>query len=239
MNYSIKDKYAKNKLYQRNIQDEKILSHRNDFGIRDIETFFLFAKYFFPDSILNKSYAKNNLSLVDIGCGDQYIKYGCDKYGMKYFGYDYLDCDIENDSIPNQDKSVDIVICLALLEHLKDPSNLISEAWRVLKENGLLILSTPNWRYSLFDFFDDPTHIRPYTYKSLEYILKSSNFGECFVVPNLRCQKKSYYLGKAAFFNAAFLRPFRNSPKNKFIPAILKGKARGLFGITIKKNSAN
>jgi len=184
--------------------------------------------------LYNNINKRNTLKLIDIGCGDQYIKYGCDEYGINYMGYDYHDCNIELDSLPDPDNSVDIVICMALIEHLKDPSNLISESFRVLKDNGLFILSTPNWWYCFIDFFDDPTHIRPYTYKSLSYIFKHSNFKSYQVVPNLRCQKKSNYLGKAAFFRAAFLRPFDNSPNNYFIPKFLKGKARGLFGIAIK-----
>ena len=83
-------------------------------------------------------------------------------------------------------------------------------------------------------FFDDPTHIHPYTVKSLKYLLEISNFKHSRVVPNLRCQKKSNYIGDSAFFRAALLRPFTNSPKNKLIPNFLKGKALGLFGICQK-----
>lgn len=46
--------------------------------------------------------------------------------------------------IPVRNGSVDVVLCLELLEHVASPETVISEIARVLKPNGLLILTTPN-----------------------------------------------------------------------------------------------
>lgn len=45
--------------------------------------------------------------------------------------------------IPLNDQSVDCVTMIALLEHLNNPSAVLSEVYRILKPNGKLILTTP------------------------------------------------------------------------------------------------
>ena len=52
-----------------------------------------------------------------------------------------LNLDIE--SIPLKDESVDTVVSLAVLEHLENPLHLIKEAYRILKKGGSLLLTTP------------------------------------------------------------------------------------------------
>jgi len=47
-------------------------------------------------------------------------------------------------NLPFTDDSVDVVMCLDLIEHLDDESALLDEAFRVLKPNGKLILTTPS-----------------------------------------------------------------------------------------------
>jgi len=49
-------------------------------------------------------------------------------------------CEVEN--LPLADESFDVALCTQVLEHVDSPRETIKEAYRVLKENGLLILST-------------------------------------------------------------------------------------------------
>ena len=64
----------------------------------------------------------------------------------------------------------DAVICFHVIEHLHNPKNAITEVWRVLKGGGIVIAESPHWRSTIkffgFNFWDDPTHIRPYSPKS-------------------------------------------------------------------------
>lgn len=57
-----------------------------------------------------------------------------------------IDCfDCEVDRFPYPDGYFDTVLCCELLEHLKsDPMHMMSEINRVLKSNGVLLLTTPN-----------------------------------------------------------------------------------------------
>ncbi len=235
MSFSLKNAYLKNHSKQDNNEQNNI---RKEFGIREINTIIALAKYFLPEANLikvnQKFYRRNNISLLDIGCGDKYLSHGCNAFEINYKGIDFDTCDIENESLKDKDNSFDIVTSLAIIEHLGDPSNLINESYRVLKKGGIIVISSPNWKYCVKDFYDDPTHIRPYTETSLAQVLKLSPFKSTMVIPNLRCKPKSAYTGKNAFFKAAKLRPFTNSPKIRWLPNFLKGKARGLFGIGIK-----
>jgi SAM-dependent methyltransferase len=107
-----------------------------------------------------KKHLHNVDSLVDIGCG-----YNADllrliqkKFNIKKcIGADLsvnLDLNTDNfvlqkknincEKIDLPDQSVDRVVSLAVLEHLENPENLVSEAFRLLKSNGKLILTTPS-----------------------------------------------------------------------------------------------
>ncbi|GEM_PF-3452729 len=54
-------------------------------------------------------------------------------------------CNAEKDTFPFKDNTFDVVICTEVLEHLLySPPHVLKESRRVLKENGLLLLSTVN-----------------------------------------------------------------------------------------------
>ena len=99
-----------------------------------------------------------------------------------------------------EDNTFDFVICLAVIEHIKDPSLFLTEVFRVLKSKGIFYLTTPNWHYSADTFFDDPTHEKPYTPESLQYLLSSFEFKNIKTFPGLRKKPKWFYSGKYRFF---------------------------------------
>ena len=47
-------------------------------------------------------------------------------------------------NLPFEDNSFNVVIATAVIEHLSQPSKLLSESYRVLKRDGILILTTPD-----------------------------------------------------------------------------------------------
>ena len=112
--------------------------------------------------LLDKFVKKHNFTLVDAGCGkgknlgDIILKYpnakiiGIDNFkpdlddAKKRFPneIDFLHCDCLNMKINS--KSVDIVITNQVIEHITKYEKYLSENKRILKSNGLFILSTPN-----------------------------------------------------------------------------------------------
>lgn len=52
--------------------------------------------------------------------------------------------DLDEDDLPFDDNYSDLVVALEILEHLFDPDHVVKEIKRVLRPNGLLIISIPN-----------------------------------------------------------------------------------------------
>ena len=101
-----------------------------------------------------------------------------------------------NRSLPFEDNLFDYIACLEVIEHLENPHFLIAEFGRVLKNNGLLVISTPNilnlksrLRFLFegsYEYFRKPPsehindsfdlHITPLRFHELEYILFKNEF---------------------------------------------------------------
>ena len=204
-------------------------SHRQALGERELKTIGQLAGLsgnpgiFAPDP--------GPAILLDAGCGDKYIERATRDRGLTYIGIDIEDVNFERDPMPFADNSIDIFVSLAVLEHV-EPGNFLSEALRVLKPGGTIFLSTPNFQMDFKNFYNDATHIRPYTPKGLEATLRVMGFTDINVYPCLRCKPDWYYQGKSRFWKAYYLLPFRGD--NRWAPEFLKGHARGLFGMARK-----
>ncbi len=61
---------------------------------------------------------------------------------------DFILSDIDSCSLPFKDGSFDIVFASEIIEHLQYPSKFMQEIFRVVKQDGILLLTTPN-RYDL------------------------------------------------------------------------------------------
>lgn len=125
--------------------------------------------------VINKlEQISNGKILLDAGAGEQKYKAYCShlKYIAQDFGqyvpgeistgiqrteWDYTGIDITCDiiDIPLDNKSVDVILCTEVFEHLKNPILALKEFSRVLRVNGTLILTAP---------FCCLTHMAPYFY---------------------------------------------------------------------------
>jgi SAM-dependent methyltransferase len=216
----------KNAYFQSKITSEAVSLARNELGAREIETLRTLLK-------LVKYEARDNLALLDLGCADRFIERSCLESGWSYTGLDYDQVDFEVDAFPLRAESVDIALSLALLEHLRDPENFFLEIFRCLKPGGLVYISTPNFQLDWKNFFNDPTHCRPYTPESLAKILELFGFTQVAVLPGLRCKAPFWYEGRFRFLRAFYMLPFRHDTTFP-VPGFLKGHARSLFGIARK-----
>jgi SAM-dependent methyltransferase len=172
---------------------------------------------------------------LDLGCGDRYLQTAVNEHGLDYKGLDIDTVDFECEPLPLASGSVDCAVSLAVIEHLRDPSYFMSEVFRCLKPGGVVYLCTPNFQYCFRNFYDDPTHVRPYTPASLERLLSLYRFERVNTFPGLRCKPAWWYQGKWRFWRASFLLPFKGNIS--WAPGFLKGHATSIFAMGFKPES--
>ena len=145
-----------------------------------------------------KTYLRNLVKpcckILDIGCGDFFLSRLLPEFN--WTGLDInTDCsdkiikhDVSTVPYPLQDGVYDAVVCSEVLEHVWEPRAIYSEAYRLLKPNGIFIVSTPNhdnidWvlnhhKEMLFDdkFSHQMEHIRFYNYETHKKYLERYGF---------------------------------------------------------------
>ena len=80
-------------------------------------------------------------------------------------------------AIPHEDETFEAVFCCWLFEHLQTPDLAMREIHRVLRPGGMCFLVVPGEHQLSHGFFDDYTHVRPYTPNSLTQLARSNGFG--------------------------------------------------------------
>ncbi|MGL1902893.1 MAG: class I SAM-dependent methyltransferase [Fibrobacterales bacterium] len=129
---------------------------------------------------------------VDLGCGDGCFSQVCIENGVKSFSYDYPEFDLENGSLEHKDESIDFITMNAVFEHIKNPDTILGEVTRVLNIGGYLFIRTPNWKMDFKNFYNDPTHVNPYSPEKLERTLNLAGLKCVFCEPGL-IEKKWFW----------------------------------------------
>ena len=188
-------------------------------------------------SFKKKDLITANKTVLDVGSGDKALYNVCLKKNINISEIDGSDgINFEEDKIYFENESFDFVIFNAVIEHLYNPNNILTEIYRVLKKGGILITTAPNYRYGYKYFYDDPTHLHPYTPQSLAKVLQMNNFTENYVYPFLVNKSINYWKIPFKFFIASKI-PFTNHSFKKFpIPNFLRGKSLSMISISEKKN---
>lgn len=124
--------------------------------------------------------------VLDIGCGKQKFKKIITESNNvdKYIGLDLeegkfvysVKADVYWDgiTIPISDESIDSILLLEVLEHCPDPKIVINEAFRVLKKDGVILISTP-FIYQLHGVPFDYSRPTPF---GLRHLLENIGFVE-------------------------------------------------------------
>lgn len=137
---------------------------------------------------------KDNLNVLEIGCGKGYwLKYLKDKnfcvkgvepnyeyyqYAKENFNLDIINCFIEDFNFGNEKYS--LIIMFHLLEHIRNPENILCILRNHLQEEGILYIEVPNiLRNPGFDWkenFFRSVHFYNFTFFTLELLLKKCGF---------------------------------------------------------------
>lgn len=204
-------------------------SNRKQLGEREVITLLTVL------DIQDEGNSLENKTIVDLGSGDQHLRYSLESRGATYIGIDIDECNLEIDKIPLSSNNVDIAIGLSLIEHLHDPSNFLSEVKRILKPGGALWMNTPDIDACGTAFWNDPTHVHPYTRKSFRLLLEMNGFTNLLISPNFRCKSKNLYKDSDFnFLRARKLMPFSGISR-LCVPDMFKGQCTGLFSLGFKK----
>lgn len=115
--------------------------------------------------------------LLDYGCGSMPYRSLFAPYVQRYLGADIpentaADVTLRQGRVELPDAAVGTVLSTQVLEHVPDPQLYLSEAFRILKPGGLLLLSTHGiWRYH-----PDPSDYWRWTSEGLDKIIREAGF---------------------------------------------------------------
>lgn len=127
--------------------------------------------------------------VYDFGCGEAPYKNFILQYADTYRGVDWAACKHNSDAdivcdlnqpTPIETDAADTIISFSVLEHLSAPSCMLSEAFRVLKNHGTLLLHVP-WQLGLHE---EPHDYYRYTPYALELLLKKAGFKDIQIEHN-------------------------------------------------------
>jgi len=137
------------------------------------------ALYILTQKILKSLETNATGRLIDVGCGDMpfknHIPQAVTQYdtldveestgGITYIG-DILDMSMIHS------ETYDSAICLEVLEHIKNPFIAIKEINRILKKEGLLIISVPH----MWPIHEAPHDYFRFTNFGLKHVLEENQF---------------------------------------------------------------
>ncbi len=95
-------------------------------------------------------------------------------------GIEFVEHDLSAGGLPGTDGSVDLIIVNHLIEHLSDPRIMLAECHRLLRPGGALYLRTPNIARVGWRFYDDYTHVKPFTPTGLRELCAAHGFAAVF-----------------------------------------------------------
>jgi SAM-dependent methyltransferase len=126
--------------------------------------------------------AESATSVIGVDVDADTIEHARQRYGRDGLRFVCSDCL----QLPLDDDSVDVVVSLETLEHLADHDGLMAEFRRVLKADGLLVLSSPDrQQYSEATGYDNPFHAKELNREEFEALLSRHFAHWCLLAQTL------------------------------------------------------
>jgi 2-polyprenyl-3-methyl-5-hydroxy-6-metoxy-1,4-benzoquinol methylase len=169
------------------------LDRRQVFGQLDENTYERIAPGYFPEAVVQEHLARYRWAarwlrsgrVLDVGCGLGYGRTVFSANGMQMVGLDLsmsaLRAGLEKyggafvcgnaQELPFSSEAFDGATCFEAIEHVPDAPLLLREIHRVLRKEGLLVLSTPN---RLRTAGTNPYHLREFTLEELTSAVESA-----------------------------------------------------------------
>src|SRR6478735_2166181 len=126
--------------------------------------------------------------LLDLGCGRGEFLHGFARQGFDGVGIDrsrpsalkfneaVIEADYERSGLPFADGEFSVLFSKSVFEHIGDISSLLRECQRVLSPSGRMIALVPDWTAQWRHFYDDWTHVRPFTLNGMRECVACQGF---------------------------------------------------------------
>lgn len=203
------------------------------------------------ESALKLLESKRGERILDAGCGNGVLTHGIAEQAAQAYGVDVAYNAVRQAQMPNinvsqmnledlafKDKSFDKVVCVETLEHVLNPGKVISEFYRVLSDDGRLVITYPFVNTNITakrriaanpgDYLSISEHLTEWDYDTLKERVESEGFnlvrseGIVFELGELeRLKKMSRGMTKA--FTRAKL-AIKGFPKNSAFASFLFAK---------------
>ena len=161
-------------------------SKRIEVGIRDWE-----QRSSTIEQWIKKHKDDHYVKILDCGCGvgtsglilkekgfENIFGFDISNEDLKHAKKNYMVAKMDCHNIATSENNFDIVIAMNLVEHIKNPGRFIEEAKRILKKDGIIMLSAPNTilvRKIIGRAPIQPDHINSWNYDSFKKFLKIKN----------------------------------------------------------------
>lgn len=122
------------------------------------------------------SYRHPQVRLIAVDRGSLY------RTELEAQGVEFHETDVATEPLPINEGLVDLIILNHLIEHIADCEFLVRQLRRVLRPGGVVYIRTPNLERVKWSFWDDYTHVKPFTPRALDHLMRTVGFERRFML---------------------------------------------------------
>jgi 2-polyprenyl-3-methyl-5-hydroxy-6-metoxy-1,4-benzoquinol methylase len=157
------------------------------FGLKQRHELFLYQLY-------KTYYSGKRITVMDLGSGSGYalsynnldiIKYAVDKDNhfenlFAVNGVTFIEHNLETYDMSKlveiTGEYIDLLFLNHVIEHIHHPDKFVMGLNELLSPGGIVYIRTPDISKFKFDFYNDYTHVRPFTKNSLQQLFRTYDF---------------------------------------------------------------
>lgn len=161
-----------------------------------------------------RAFSRLGISVYVVDTSPQFIKYA-EEFSLSFRQAEWKP---NSEFRPFEQVEFDYVFTKSFIEHISQPLEFVHSMKKLLKRGGKLLTLTPDFEANWWNFFDDFTHIKPFTARTLDAVYNSCEFVsyDIFKIRQLPSTWKSnimLFLSKVT----AILTPTRLRTTNKWL----------------------
>jgi len=116
-------------------------------------------------------------TILNLGSGPNYYMGRKDIINIDIFAFDEVDIVADAENLPIENNSIDFLINIAMLEHVKKPESVVKEIYRIIKPGGKILCYLP----FIQPFHAAPNDFQRWTVEGIKTLFSSFNKIEVFI----------------------------------------------------------